>query len=216
MQQLKRRIKKSDSEDQADEIVGAIEFSSLSSITSIQHEMESSAADASRTILEQVEVELNTGIVNQVNARAAAYAKQRAADLVTQIEDTTRTEMRDLIAGAIEDNLSIEQIGDLIQQAYSFSEERAQLIADTEIKFANGAGALEGMQMANHEGHHVMKAWWPDPNACPICQGNADQGQIELDDEFESGDDAPPAHPNCECVLISVLVKENGDETDEE
>jgi hypothetical protein len=43
----------------------------------------------------------------------------------------------------------------------------------------------------------VKKAWEPDAEACPICEANGDQGAIDLDDDFESGDDAPPAHPNC-------------------
>jgi hypothetical protein len=36
---------------------------------------------------------------------------------------------------------------------------------------------------------------------CEACQENADAGWIPIDDAFPSGDDEPPAHPNCECEL---------------
>src|SRR5208282_2235305 len=39
-----------------------------------------------------------------------------------------------------------------------------------------------------------------------ICLANEDQGVIDLDEDFDSGDDAPPAHPNCRCWLEPVLV----------
>lgn len=35
------------------------------------------------------------------------------------------------------------------------------------------------------------------------CDDNADAGALELGDAFPSGDDAPPAHPNCECALVA-------------
>jgi hypothetical protein len=37
--------------------------------------------------------------------------------------------------------------------------------------------------------------------ACDICVENADAGVIGLDEEFPSGDQAPPAHPHEECDL---------------
>lgn len=36
---------------------------------------------------------------------------------------------------------------------------------------------------------------------CPVCQENSDAGFIDIDDQFPSGDDEPPAHPNCGCEL---------------
>ncbi len=36
---------------------------------------------------------------------------------------------------------------------------------------------------------------------CPVCLMNADAGEIRLGDLFPSGHNAPPAHPNCSCIL---------------
>jgi len=36
---------------------------------------------------------------------------------------------------------------------------------------------------------------------CEMCQENADAGWIDMDDTFPSGDDEPPAHPNCDCDI---------------
>jgi phosphohistidine phosphatase len=36
---------------------------------------------------------------------------------------------------------------------------------------------------------------------CKTCQENAEAGWIDMDDQFPSGDDEPPAHPNCGCEL---------------
>ena len=52
-------------------------------------------------------------------------------------------------------------------------------------------------------------------DACDECVANAEQGAIGLEDEFLSGDDAPPAHPNCRCDVLPVLIEEGpSDDTD--
>ena len=37
---------------------------------------------------------------------------------------------------------------------------------------------------------------------CIVCIANLEDGEIDMDEDFESGDDAPPAHPNCMCSLM--------------
>ena len=34
-----------------------------------------------------------------------------------------------------------------------------------------------------------------------VCEGNADDGPIAVGETFSSGDERPPAHPNCRCWL---------------
>jgi hypothetical protein len=41
----------------------------------------------------------------------------------------------------------------------------------------------------------------PESRVCKICARNAASGIIESGDEFPSGDESPPAHPNCRCRL---------------
>lgn len=44
---------------------------------------------------------------------------------------------------------------------------------------------------------------------CEVCMENADAGWIPIDDEFPSGDDEPPAHPNCSCELETRIIAES-------
>jgi SPP1 gp7 family putative phage head morphogenesis protein len=155
-------------------------------------------------------------LFDQVNDRAVAYAKARAAELVTGIDDATRNELKDIIADGLAENIGMDAIADNIRDAYAFSEDRAELIARTEVTMANQNGALEGMKLARGAGVKLTKSWVPDADACPECEDNGNDGEIELEDQFSSGDDCPPAHPNCECSVVSNVYDEEGNETEEE
>ena len=63
--------------------------------------------------------------------------------------------------------------------------------------------ALEARDIAaevSAAGGSVRFTWIPR-------EENAAAGPIDLDDEFPSGDDAPTAHPNCECALMPVVYE---------
>jgi hypothetical protein len=87
-----------------------------------------------------------------------------------------------------------------------FTTTRAELIARTE---ANDAYSGARQQIAVEAGLDE-KRWDPDGDACPECQANADQGWIDIEDSFDSGDDAPTAHPGCDCGCD--YRKSSGDE----
>ena len=165
--------------------------------------------DSGRIAIAQMGVSDRSKLVNQVNERAVAWAKTHAADLVGRSEDpvwaltdSTRDMIRGTIATGMSDNLSAEDIADLLEDAYAFSPERAGLIAMTEIAQANSEGALDGYREAADIGVKVRKSWLMLEDACPVCQENADEGPIDLEEEFSSGDMTPPGHPNCRCVLV--------------
>jgi hypothetical protein len=75
----------------------------------------------------------------------------------------------------------------------------ALMIAITEVTRAMNAAALEAYRKAG-----VNKVRWVTRSAhpCPICLANEAAGGRHLGEPFPSGDTAPPAHPNCQCVLI--------------
>lgn len=178
------------------------------------------AEDSGLYALAQVGVSESTGLVNQVYDRAVKYATERAAEMVGKkwvdgelidnpnaewrIDEATRDEIQRIIADGLENNIGRDAIADAIEEATAFSPERAELIANTEIGSANSEGALEGYKAARDIGIKLQKVWIPDAEACEICQGNADDGPIDLDDTFSSGDDAPLAHPNCFIGSTSV------------
>ena len=77
------------------------------------------------------------------------------------------------------------------------------VIARTETIRASNAGTLIGFKASGV----VLKKEWTtaeDDRVSEDCEANGDQGPIDLDEDFVSGDDAPPAHPNCRCALVGL------------
>lgn len=183
------------------------------------------ASDTARAALVQVGVTDAQDLVDVVNERAVAFARDRAAELVGKrwtaagelidnpnakfaITETTRDTLRSVIADGLEDNIGIPAIAANIETSAAFDAERAALVANTEVRAANSQGALTGYRAAAEKGIKVKKAWSLGPEPCPVCIANADQGPIPLDQDFVSGDDATPAHPRCVCSTIPVVEDE--------
>lgn len=145
------------------------------------------------------------GMFDQVNEMAVEFAELRAAELVTEISDATRNMLRASIAQGLSDNLGLSGVVAQLQSAYAFSAARAQLIAETEIGNANGAGRLVGLQQAEDIGVVVKKKWLAEAGACDACLANAKQGPIALAKAFQSGHMAPLAHPRCRCDMVGVV-----------
>lgn len=192
----------------ADDI--SINLDDLGELDAAVREILQGVADESRNlIIGQIGIDDAT-LFGQVETRAAKWAAEHSADLVTMITDATRDKLQTAIATAVAQALPKDEMIDSIMAASmddpngSFSEERAQFIADTEIGFANSQGSLMGMQEAEKAGVNLQKEWDATDEPCPICQENQDAGPIALDAQFPSGDDCPLAHPRCRCVLVGV------------
>jgi hypothetical protein len=199
--------KKGKAKAQAQAIVDDLDFSLLVDATGdVADDLSSITTDSGQMALAQLGVDDRSDLVDQVNDRAVAMAESQAATMVSGIDERTRNMLRDLIAGGLDNNIGTDAIAEAISDSGLFSDDRADLIARTEIADANSAGALAGYKAARDDaGVKVRKAWGLGPNPCEICQENADEGDIDLDDEFPSGDDAPTAHPRCECDLVPVV-----------
>lgn len=181
------------------------------------------ATDTVRRSVVQLGAEDRDGLVNQVNARAVAAARARAAEMVglrwdsagnlvparrpdMTITEATRAMLRETIAGGLARNIGLDAIADEIAASYAVSEARADLIAQTEIARVNGLASLETYAEAAALGLAVEKAWWAEPGCCAACRANAEAGPIALDADFPSGDAATPAHPGCRCVVAPVVA----------
>lgn len=187
-----------------DDIVANLDMSSLGALAD-DDTLSNLAVDAVKEALAGIGVNLSSNLVDQVNQRAVSAARDRAADLVSEITEATRNMIRDAIADGLDQNIGRDAIVHNIADGGAFDDDRAELIADTEIARANSTGALEGYKGARDSGVNVMKSWLLGSEACDDCRENADAGPIDLDDDFTSGDDAPPAHPNCRCALSPVV-----------
>ena len=79
------------------------------------------------------------------------------------------------------------------------------MIARTETAMADVQG-----NMAAYRASSVVtgKEWILGDDACEDCVANSEVGSIGLADLFPSGDDGPPAHPNCRCDLLPTLIED--------
>jgi phosphohistidine phosphatase SixA len=118
------------------------------------------------------------------------------AKLTGELNETTKQRLRDAIADAYDEGGSYQDIVDAVTDTVEeFSTVRASMIAQTEVNAAYNYGRRSIALAAGSQEH----AWDPDGIACPLCMLNVVQGFIPIDEDFASGDDAPPAHPNCDC-----------------
>jgi hypothetical protein len=191
----------------ADEVASALDLDlDGAELSDLESYLVAVASDAGDAALAQVGLGDAGGVIfEHLNQAALDWAKEHAAELVTQISDTTRDQVRDAIVDGIQENMSTSEIADVIAKLGVFDETRADLIAHTEIRNANSAGALAGYKAARDNGVDAMKGWLLGPNPCDDCQDNADASPIELDDDFPSGDAAPAAHPHCVCTLCCFV-----------
>lgn len=163
-----------------------------------------------------------------VNSAAVDWAEARAAEMVGmkridgklvpnpdaswRIDETTRDAIRSLTQDALLEGWSADQLSGQIVDDAAFSYDRANMVARTEMRFANSQGTLDGWR---DSGSVEKKAWSTanDDKVEEICQANADAGDIDLNDAFPSGDDAPPAHPNCRCVIVGTTYANDEEES---
>ena len=215
--QVERRIAKAEDDPriEAAAISAEVDLSALLAIEdSLGLELEEIGLDVVRLALGSVGVEATSDLVNRVNKRAVAYARNRAAELVKvggnpSIVDSTREMIRRTIADGLENNIGRDAIAEALQASYAFSAERAEVIANTEISMANSAAKGEAWAEVQADGETLVKQWFVsgDEGVCPECEGNDDQGEIAMSDSFESGDDMEPAHPGCRCVTAARVLE---------
>ena len=145
--------------------------------------------------------------VDMADQDAVDWAYQRAAVLVTHVNQTTREGIKDLVTLAEHDGWSNQELAKRLDDFGGFGEARSILIARTETQFASNAGALVGYRAS---GVVEQKEWLvAQDEVCDECE-EMDGQVVGLDDVFEcpsTGDmtDAPPLHPNCRCTVLPVL-----------
>jgi hypothetical protein len=85
--------------------------------------------------------------------------------------------------------------------------ERSQMIARTEIMWAENVGAQAGYQQAVKQGYlpgSTVLEWitTPDERLCGSCAPmNGKTKAIGMESTFSNGSTGPPLHPRCRCTL---------------
>jgi phage portal protein BeeE len=167
---------------------------------------EDGQVQALKTIPASYEVSVSTNLMHK---EAVDFAESRAAELVTSIDEATREMLRADVTQAVTEGWSTDRLASSIEENQAFSSARAERIARTEIAIAHIEGSMQAYRASGVVGG---KKWLLSEDPCPICEGNAADGEIGLDETFSSGDDAAPAHPNCECDIIAITGNLDGED----
>lgn len=135
------------------------------------------------------------------NPLAVKWAKEHAAELATQISDTTEQAIRDAVAKAVESG-DLSAAIDEIETAVG-DDTRAELIARTEIMTAANEGQRQAWDQAAEAGFlsgDERRVWIAAGDACPLCDA-LDGEETDLGGSYSGdGGDGPPLHPNCRCT----------------
>jgi hypothetical protein len=161
-------------------------------------------------------------LISSLNARARDWAQNRAAEMVGMrrqpdgslvenpnpkwaISDTTRDDLRRIVSNGFAQETPLPQLVANIQDAGAFSDSRAEMIARTEVSFAQSTSNYNVWQDTG-----IVKSvtWQVGADHVEGCDCDLNDGEIvPLGEPFPSGDRVPPAHPNCNCAVLAVFGK---------
>ena len=135
------------------------------------------------------------------NALAADYARAHAGELIKNIDSTTLESVRSAISSFVETpGMTIGDTMDMLP----FDQKRAWRVATTEITNVYSRATLEaGAELKNeYPDVRVTKTWFTnvDDRTCELC-GPLNGMEIDINDQFPGGFDAPAAHVNCRCWM---------------
>ena len=111
-----------------------------------------------------------------------------------------KRQVNTLVAETIKQGESLNTLQRQLRTDFAFSPERARTIARTETAKALG----QGQKTAAKSQGRSQKRWVSqgDDGVSSLCELNAAQDWIPIDEAFISGDETIPQHPNCRCTVI--------------
>jgi hypothetical protein len=216
-------LKSADPKDNADKIYSAIQEEFFTIAVDGAPILENAAIAGVAQTLAQVTI-ADAGLISAINTIARDWAKDRAAELVGMkwvngelvenpnaewaITDSVRDDIRAIVKNAFEGETPLKDIIADLEEAGPFTNARAKMIARTEVAQAQSAGNYETWKKIEvAQTKWLLSAdhdWSKDD---PDCEDN-DSVTVDLGAAFPSGDLFPPAHPNCQCVLVAVFPDE--------
>ena len=158
------------------------------------------AADAAQ---EEIGLEVDFNLQNpEVQNWINNYALQEAK----LIDQVTKEKLQKVISKGVAEGMGVPDLTKEITKTFTqFGKTRAKVIAHTEMAKAHSYGEMQVYERSNV----VDKKEWftAGIDVCPICVANEAEGVILLKQEFSSGHQHPPAHPNCRCVIIPHVAE---------
>lgn len=140
--------------------------------------------------------------------QAINYATKHAAQLVTAMDDETKSRLAKVIADGIENKRGIDGLArDIRTEIGDMTTKRSKLIAQTETSDSLEQAFLDRSGAMGVTGKEWVTA--ADERLCDFCAGNEDEGPIAIGQEFSGGVMRPPQHPGCRCALAPVMLEKS-------
>lgn len=150
---------------------------------------------------------------NLSNQRANDWMIDNGAKLVTNVNETTRFGIKNVLKKGIKAGDSYNEIAEAITERYKefaigkpqfHIRSRAHLVAITETGNAYEAGSREGAKQADAAGLPMEKKWSTtgDNRVSELCLVNEDESWIPIDTVHASGHDRPLRFPGCRCAEL--------------
>ena len=140
------------------------------------------------------------------SAEAIAFAKNHCGTMITEMSQTTQSQIANSIGRSIQGKRGIEGMQRDLRYAIKGMTEgdevsisRARMIARTESNTALSQSFLDTSTAMG-----VDYKEWIVFEPCDICKQNV-RHVIKMDATFPSGHERPPAHPSCRCALAPAL-----------
>lgn len=146
---------------------------------------------------------------------AVDYLRQRGADSVIGITQTTRNELRTILTQAADEGWSYNRTAKAITERYQrfagrparryrHIRTRAHAVAVFEVGNAYEHGNMLVARDLADAGLSMQKQWLSvgDRRVRPAHRANQAQGWIPLGDAFQDGSKRPPTDSGCRCTLL--------------
>lgn len=158
---------------------------------------------------------------NLRNPEAVAYLEEHGAALVTQINETTRDEIKRIVTQAVDEGWSYNRTAqEIIARFSEFAvgkpqqhiDSRAHLVAVTEAGHAYEAGSAIVVQDLQDAGLTMEKSWLTvgDDRVSDGCRANQAEGWIPVAQAHQSGHQHPLRFPGCRCTELYRRAKGRG------
>lgn len=144
------------------------------------------------------------GLAYDESNPSVVHYRQHIADLITQLNDTTKADISNVLVASQDAQLSATaQSKALKQLLVSYETQRATLVGVYESRRAFNFGSWQAMSDHAATGVRYDKLWLTagDDRVERECLDNAAQGWIGLSVVYNDALQCPPAHVGCRCVL---------------
>ena len=138
-------------------------------------------------------------------AKAAVdFAKKRGAQLVTEMDKTTKKRLARVISDGIQNKKGVPGIARDIRKTFTdMTKYRSEIIARTETANALGEAFIDRGKELGVTGKEWITAG--DERVSLECQENEAAGVIAFDATFPGGTKTPPQHPACRCAVAPIM-----------